>query len=216
MPTPTAPFAPHRLQLQFNLSSREPPSSRSRSDTSCISCVVFGVFSILNFSSSRALFWSPFWFKPLTNRTIVLHLFCIACESKHQVNSGSLFRCDDRYCQGTGTRRYSVLRTASLHPSELEQTEFTMSSVRVVARVRPLLKSERDVDVILHTGSKHILSSKTDRNSQDTSKLAALRDRDTLVRIPNPKNENEEYSFQFNAVYEAEASQQELFEAEGS
>lgn len=91
-----------------------------------------------------------------------------------------------------------------------------MSSVRVVARVRPLLKSERDVDVILHTGSKHILSSKTDRNSQDGSKLAALRDRDTLVRIPNPKNENEEYSFQFNAVYEAEASQQELFEAEGS
>lgn len=92
-----------------------------------------------------------------------------------------------------------------------------MSSVRVVSRVRPLLKSERDVDVILHTGSKHTLSSKADRkSSQDTSKLAALRDRDTLVRIPNPKNENEEYSFQFNAVYDAAASQQELFEAEGA
>ncbi|KAL3480634.1 kinesin family protein [Aspergillus californicus] len=90
-------------------------------------------------------------------------------------------------------------------------------SVRVVARVRPLLKSERDVDVILHTGAKHALTSKADRKScQDTSKLAALRDRDTLVRIPNPKNENEEYSFQFNAVYDAEASQQELFEAEVS
>ncbi|KAL2828950.1 P-loop containing nucleoside triphosphate hydrolase protein [Aspergillus cavernicola] len=90
-------------------------------------------------------------------------------------------------------------------------------SVRVVARVRPLLKSERDVDVILHTGSKHAISSKADwKSSQDTSKLAALRDRDTLVRIPNPKNENEEYSFQFNAVYDAAASQQELFEAEVS
>ncbi|KAL5045218.1 hypothetical protein BDW71DRAFT_184481 [Aspergillus fruticulosus] len=88
-------------------------------------------------------------------------------------------------------------------------------SVRVVARVRPLLKSERDVDIILHTGSKHTLPSKADReSSQATSKLAALRDRDTIVRIPNPKNENEEYSFQFNAVYDANASQQELFEAE--
>ncbi|KAJ0420185.1 P-loop containing nucleoside triphosphate hydrolase protein [Aspergillus carlsbadensis] len=87
-------------------------------------------------------------------------------------------------------------------------------SVRVVARVRPLLKAERDIDVILHTGSKQ---GKADRKtSQETSKLAALRDRDTLVRIPNPKNENEEYSFQFNAVYDAEASQQELFEAEVS
>ncbi|KAL4862043.1 hypothetical protein BDV12DRAFT_179365 [Aspergillus spectabilis] len=90
-------------------------------------------------------------------------------------------------------------------------------SVRVVARVRPLLKSERDVDIILHTGSKHTLSSKTDRqSSQDSSRLVALRDRDTLVRIPNPKNENEEYSFQFNAVYNANASQQELFDAEVS
>ncbi|KAL4977449.1 P-loop containing nucleoside triphosphate hydrolase protein [Aspergillus desertorum] len=88
-------------------------------------------------------------------------------------------------------------------------------SVRVVARVRPLLKSERDVDIILHTGSKHTLPNKADReSSQATSKLAALRDRDTIVRIPNPKNENEEYSFQFNAVYDANASQQELFEAE--
>jgi hypothetical protein len=90
-------------------------------------------------------------------------------------------------------------------------------SVRVVARVRPLLKSERDVDIILHTGSKHTLPNKAEReSSQTTSKLAALRDRDTIVRIPNPKNENEEYSFQFNAVYEANVTQQELFEAEGS
>lgn len=91
-------------------------------------------------------------------------------------------------------------------------------SVRVVARVRPLLKSEREVDVILRTGSStQLVRSKADKTgSKDSAALAALRDRDNIVRIPNPKNENEEYSFQFNAVYDAESSQQELFDAEGS
>lgn len=96
-------------------------------------------------------------------------------------------------------------------------------SVRVVARVRPLLKSEREIDVILRTSSNQTTSksgaslpatSKKDgKNAQDK---AASKDRDTVVRIPNPKNENEEYAFQFNAVYDADASQQELFDAEGS
>lgn len=90
-------------------------------------------------------------------------------------------------------------------------------SVRVVARVRPLLKSERELDVILRTGSCQTVPSKADKsNPKDSAALAALRDRDNVVRIPNPKNENEEYSFQFNAVYDAEASQQELFDAEGA
>ena len=35
------------------------------------------------------------------------------------------------------------------------------------------------------------------------------------IRIPNPKNEGEQYTFQFNAVYGGETTQQELFEAEG-
>ncbi|GLA36347.1 hypothetical protein AnigIFM63309_002445 [Aspergillus niger] len=89
-------------------------------------------------------------------------------------------------------------------------------SVRVVARVRPLLKSERELDVILRTGSSNqAVPGKSDKtSSQGKGALAALRDRDNLVRIPNPKNEGEEYSFQFNAVYDAEASQQELFDAE--
>ncbi|KAF9885175.1 hypothetical protein FE257_000624 [Aspergillus nanangensis] len=89
-------------------------------------------------------------------------------------------------------------------------------SVRVVARVRPLLKSERELDVILRSGSSpHTIYNKSDReSSKDNAALAALRDRDNVVRIPNPKNENEEYTFQFNAVYDAEASQQELFDAE--
>ncbi|RAL09659.1 kinesin family protein [Aspergillus homomorphus CBS 101889] len=86
-------------------------------------------------------------------------------------------------------------------------------SVRVVARVRPLLKSERDLDIILRTGpSAQSVDKKA--SAQEKGSLAALRDRDTVVRIPNPKNESEEYSFQFNAVYEAEATQQELYEAE--
>ncbi|KAJ5203438.1 hypothetical protein N7449_005517 [Penicillium cf. viridicatum] len=94
-------------------------------------------------------------------------------------------------------------------------------SVRVVARIRPLLKSERETDVILRTGSsatdaksrQSIIGDKSDKSDK---KLAALRDRDNVVRIPNPKNEGEEYAFQFNGVYDAEVSQQELFDAEVS
>ncbi|KAJ5606452.1 hypothetical protein N7510_009233 [Penicillium lagena] len=96
-------------------------------------------------------------------------------------------------------------------------------SVRVVARVRPLLKSERELDVILRTGatagtadSKSRQSTGDKKSSREGAALAALRDRDNLVRIPNPKNEGEEYAFQFNAVYDSDASQQELFDAEGT
>lgn len=88
-------------------------------------------------------------------------------------------------------------------------------SVRVVARVRPLWKSERELDIILRTGSRSTAIKDDREASQDRGTLAALRDRDTIVRIPNPKNDNEEYSFQFNGVYDADVSQQELFDAEG-
>ncbi|KAJ5482947.1 hypothetical protein N7539_006393 [Penicillium diatomitis] len=90
-------------------------------------------------------------------------------------------------------------------------------SVRVVARVRPLLKSERDFDVILRTGaSTSAAEVKSRESSVEDRKSAALKDRDSIVRIPNPKNEGEEYSFQFNAVYDADVTQQELFDAEVS
>jgi Kinesin motor domain len=69
-------------------------------------------------------------------------------------------------------------------------------SVRVVARVRPLLKSEREDDIIV-------------RNADATDGS-----RSSLLRIPNPKNLSEEYSFQFNSVYGQESTQQEIFEAE--
>lgn len=37
-----------------------------------------------------------------------------------------------------------------------------------------------------------------------------------IVRIPNPKNESEEFSFTFNGVYDMETTQEELFTNEGT
>ena len=64
-------------------------------------------------------------------------------------------------------------------------------SVKVIARIRPLLKSELDKDTIVDADGP-------------------------VVRIPNPKNENESFSFQFNSVYGSETTQQELFDGEGN
>ncbi|KAJ6126675.1 hypothetical protein N7523_002287 [Penicillium sp. IBT 18751x] len=87
-------------------------------------------------------------------------------------------------------------------------------SVRVVARVRPLLKTERETDIIVRTGSSGPSEAKSQQSTNGDRKLAALRDRDNVVRIPNPKNGGEEYTFQFSAVYDAEVAQQEMFDAE--
>ncbi|KAF2457407.1 P-loop containing nucleoside triphosphate hydrolase protein [Lineolata rhizophorae] len=71
-------------------------------------------------------------------------------------------------------------------------------SVRVVARIRPLLKLECAKDTIV-----------------EGSPAGAERPGSpTLVRIPNPKNESESFSFQFHGVYDQEATQQEIFEKE--
>ena len=74
-------------------------------------------------------------------------------------------------------------------------------SVRVVARIRPLLKAEIEKDVIV-TAAPY--------------QTASASSRPQIVRIPNPKNESELYSFQFNSVYEQETTQQEVFENEGA
>ena len=71
-------------------------------------------------------------------------------------------------------------------------------SVRVVARIRPLLKHEFDKDTIV--------TAETNDGSEGTP---------TIVRIPNPKNDTESFSFQFSSVYEQEATQQQLFDSEG-
>ncbi|KAJ4341484.1 hypothetical protein N0V87_001876 [Didymella glomerata] len=69
-------------------------------------------------------------------------------------------------------------------------------SVRVVARIRPLLKQELDKDTIV-----------TAETLEGESAL-------TVVRLPSPKNDAESFSFQFSSVYEQEATQQQLFDAE--
>ncbi|KAF4301377.1 hypothetical protein GTA08_BOTSDO10628 [Botryosphaeria dothidea] len=73
-------------------------------------------------------------------------------------------------------------------------------SVRVLARVRPLLKNELDKDTIVSAES-----ATGDENSPPN-----------VVRIPNPKNEAESFSFQFNSVYDRATTQQELFDREVS
>ncbi|KAK7736719.1 hypothetical protein SLS53_006929 [Cytospora paraplurivora] len=70
-------------------------------------------------------------------------------------------------------------------------------SVRVVARIRPLLGDEYEKDVIVHADSK------------------AGAKKPNIVKIPNPKNEAEEFSFAFNSVYDQATTQDELFTAEG-
>ncbi|KAK4164631.1 putative kinesin-like protein [Cladorrhinum sp. PSN259] len=69
-------------------------------------------------------------------------------------------------------------------------------SVRVVARIRPLLDNELDKDIIVRADS-----------AADDKPI-------TLVKIPNPKNEAEEFSFAFNSVYDLATTQETLFTSE--
>lgn len=72
-------------------------------------------------------------------------------------------------------------------------------SVRVVARIRPLLgKGEADKDIIVRADGG-------DANGGHT-----------IVKIPNPKNEAEDFSFAFNSVYDQSTTQETLFTAEGT
>ncbi|PBP18750.1 kinesin [Diplocarpon rosae] len=67
-------------------------------------------------------------------------------------------------------------------------------SVRVVARIRPTLGvNELSKDTIVRAES-----------SQEGKPF-------NVVRIPNPKNESEEFSFTFNGVYDQSTTQEELF-----
>ncbi|CAG8971533.1 hypothetical protein HYALB_00005429, partial [Hymenoscyphus albidus] len=66
-------------------------------------------------------------------------------------------------------------------------------TIPVVARLRPLLDKELDKDVIVTT-----------EGTQDGKST-------NMVRIPNPKNEAEEFSFAFNGVYNMGTTQEELF-----
>jgi hypothetical protein len=68
----------------------------------------------------------------------------------------------------------------------------------VVARIRPLLDKELDKDTIVRAES-----------SQDGMPM-------NIVKIPNPKNFSEEFSFTFNGVYDMGTTQEELFTKEGT
>ena len=70
-------------------------------------------------------------------------------------------------------------------------------AIRVVARIRPRQANEALKDVIVVTA---------------TNQTA---DQPTLVKIPNPKNESEDFTFQFSSVYDHTATQQQLFDNEG-
>lgn len=80
-------------------------------------------------------------------------------------------------------------RAVAIHPS-------LAMSVRVVARIRPLLKGEIEKDIII----------RSDPGDDGSS---------NVVRIPNPKNQDEDFTFQFNEVYYSEATQEEIFQSEG-
>ncbi|KAK5115514.1 hypothetical protein LTR62_001173 [Meristemomyces frigidus] len=69
-------------------------------------------------------------------------------------------------------------------------------SVRVIARIRPLLKAEIERDVIVEAVE------------------GEAKDKKSLVRIPNPKKESEAFTFQFSGVYDQEATQAQVFDDE--
>ena len=97
-------------------------------------------------------------------------------------------------------------------------------SVRVVARIRPLLKTERESDVIVRCSTSAPPPTKkndtstatgaTEKGGKLKEKKSGL-EKKNVVRIPNPKNGSEEYAFKFNSVYDEDATQQEIFDAEG-
>ena len=71
-------------------------------------------------------------------------------------------------------------------------------AVRVVARIRPAQQIVIDRDLIVSTIS-----------SNDGSSLP------NEVKIPNPRNDKEDFTFQFNSLYDQTSTQQELFDKEG-
>lgn len=107
-------------------------------------------------------------------------------------------------------------------------------SVQVIARIRPLLKTERECDVIVQpcpsssstallSGSEGLSKAKENDKPLKTKKVKNGKGDDadmssskaTVVRIPNPRNEGEDFSFKFHSVYDGTATQQEIFDAEG-
>lgn len=68
-------------------------------------------------------------------------------------------------------------------------------TIRVVVRIRPTQKHELEKDIIVKAAS-------------------IANDAPTLVKIPNPKSEQELFTFRFSSVYDEAAEQQTIFDAE--
>ncbi|PWW74927.1 kinesin-domain-containing protein [Tuber magnatum] len=62
----------------------------------------------------------------------------------------------------------------------------TVNNVRIIARLRPLLKGESEKDVVVSA-------------------------EEDAISMPNPKNENENFTFPFNAVHGRDSDQAQLF-----
>lgn len=88
-------------------------------------------------------------------------------------------------------------------------------SVRVVARIRPLLKLENERDVIVTTNEAHEAELDNGKTGAKTIRNKTNTDTSGILRIPNPKNSAEQYSFQFNSVYDQTVSQQVVYDNEG-
>lgn len=99
-----------------------------------------------------------------------------------------------------------TIRTSSCHTRHYQhsthdnQAASHTMSVRVVARIRPLLDHELDKDIIVTAGSS----------------ASAPENTFNVVKIPSPKNGAEEFSFTFNGVYDQTTSQEDLFASEGT
>lgn len=72
-------------------------------------------------------------------------------------------------------------------------------TIRVVARIRPQQANELEKDIIVSA-----ISGESDPTAQPT-----------LVKIPSPKNDNEDFTFQFSSVYDGLTTQQSIFDNEG-
>lgn len=93
-------------------------------------------------------------------------------------------------------------------------------AIRVIARIRPRQAGESNQDIIVTTvpapgttgttnTAKHGGEEKNHKASEGGTQPS------TLIKIPSPKNENEDFTFQFSGVYGPDASQQEIFDREG-
>lgn len=108
-----------------------------------------------------------------------------------------------------------------------------MTAIRVIARIRPPHADEMHQDVIVTSTSTSTSTTSTSTSTSATAPGSGFGSASALptateeskkgskeggaaVRIPSAKKEGEEYVFEFSGVYGAEATQQEVFEREGS